>query len=90
MTNKTLEQIIAKKITDQLKPYKLKVVNQSNLHQGHMGDDGSGESHFSIHISASCFDKISRLEGHRLIYDTLGKDIIKNVHALQIIINKNS
>ena len=35
-----------------LSPQALEVINESALHSGHAGDDGSGESHWRIVIKA--------------------------------------
>ena len=66
-----------------LSPSHLVVENQSHLHAGHAGDDGSGESHFHIIISSPLFDKVLRVERERMIYKALG-DIMSQVHALSI------
>ncbi|MFT5744639.1 MAG: BolA protein, partial [Paracoccaceae bacterium] len=47
-----LAQEIHTALTDALAPDALEVVNESHLHAGHAGDDGSGESHWRIVISA--------------------------------------
>ncbi len=43
-------------------PTRLAVVNDSGKHYGHSGDDGSGESHFTVEIEAAAFASVSRLE----------------------------
>lgn len=67
-----------------LSPEHLQVVNESAKHAGHAGDDGSGESHWRIVISASSLSGKSRLARHRAVHDALGKDIIGRIHALAI------
>lgn len=67
-----------------LSPTALEVVNESALHSGHAGDDGSGESHWRIVITAPQLDDMSRLARHRAIHSALGKDIIGRIHALAI------
>ena len=39
--------------------------NDSASHHGHMGDDGSGESHFTVEIEAPIFAGMSRLQRQR-------------------------
>ncbi len=39
-------------------PTRLDIVNDSASHSGHSGDDGSGESHFTIHIESAHFKGI--------------------------------
>ena len=46
---------IAARLTAALAPTTLDVINDSAQHRGHMGDDGSGESHFTVEIETqSC------------------------------------
>lgn len=67
-----------------LVPQHLEVINESALHSGHAGDDGSGESHWRIVIKASGLDDMSRIARHRAIHAALGPDIIGRIHALAI------
>lgn len=68
----------------QLSPQHLEVINESALHSGHAGDDGSGESHWRVVIKAASLDDMSRIARHRAIHTALGKDIIGRIHALAI------
>jgi len=68
----------------QLAPQHLDVINESALHSGHSGDDGSGESHWRIVIQAPSLDDMSRIARHRAIHAALGQDIIGRIHALAI------
>ena len=43
-------------------PMRLEVINDSASHSGHMGDDGSGESHFTIQIESASFAGVPRLQ----------------------------
>ncbi|MFO8125634.1 BolA family protein [Yoonia sp.] len=67
-----------------LAPQHLEVKNESALHAGHAGDDGSGESHWRIVIKAPGLDDMSRIARHRAIHAALGPDIIGRIHALAI------
>jgi len=67
-----------------LSPQQLEVVNESALHAGHAGDDGSGESHWRIVIKAASLDDMSRIARHRAVHAALGRDIIGRIHALAI------
>ena len=78
-----LESEIRKSL-EALGPTKLDVINESALHSGHAGDDGSGESHWRIVIAAPGLDDMSRIARHRAIHTALGKDIIGRIHALAI------
>ena len=67
-----------------LSPNHLEVINESSLHAGHAGDDGSGESHWRIVIEASQLDGLSRIARHRAVHDAIGKDVMGRIHALAI------
>ena len=67
-----------------LSPTRLEVINESALHRGHAGDDGSGESHWRVIITAPQFEDLSRVARHRAIHTALGPDIIGRIHALAI------
>ncbi|MGB3738774.1 MAG: BolA family protein [Pontixanthobacter sp.] len=65
-------------------PSKLDIVNDSAKHSGHSGDDGSGESHFTIIIESAHFDGVSRLDRQRMVNGALGDIPGERVHALAI------
>ncbi len=69
---------------DSLSPDTLDVINESALHSGHAGDDGSGESHWRVVIKAASLDDMSRIARHRAIHSALGPEIIGRIHALAI------
>ncbi|MEQ1542926.1 MAG: BolA family protein [Novosphingobium sp.] len=65
-------------------PTQLAVINDSARHHGHAGDDGSGESHFTIEIESPAFAGQSRLERQRMVNRALGDIPGQRVHALAI------
>lgn len=70
-----------------LNPVVLELVDESSKHAGHAGSRGfeNGESHFKLDIVAECFDGLSKVKRHQLIYTMLGPEIMKEkIHALQI------
>ena len=74
---------IIKKLSENLNPNYLEIVNKSHLHQGHLGDNGSGETHFDVIISAESL-KGSRVENQRKINQLLKEEFEKGLHALSI------
>jgi BolA family transcriptional regulator, general stress-responsive regulator len=60
------------------------VTNDSASHHGHSGDDGSGESHFSVAIESAAFTGVSRLQRQRMVNAALGDLPGQRVHALAI------
>ena len=65
-------------------PTALVVTNDTAAHHGHAGDDGSGESHFSVAIESAAFAGVSRLERQRMVNRALGDLPGQRVHALAI------
>ena len=79
-----LAQEIAQLLTAAFAPTRLEVINDSATHHGHAGDDGSGESHFTIVIESAAFAGVSRLDRQREVNRALGDIPGQRVHALAI------
>ncbi|KQR83753.1 BolA family protein [Sphingomonas sp. Leaf343] len=79
-----LDRIIADRLTQALAPSHLTVSNDSAQHRGHMGDDGTGESHFSVDIVADAFAGQSRVARQRLVNHALADLLATRIHALAI------
>ncbi len=62
----------------------LEIKNNSHLHHGHLGDDGSGETHFAIKIEAEDLQGLSKIAAHRKINQILKDEFGKGLHALEI------
>ncbi|EBA03064.1 hypothetical protein RB2150_16969 [Rhodobacterales bacterium HTCC2150] len=75
------------KLTTAFTPTSLDVLNESHLHAGHSGDDGSGESHFRVVIKAAAFTDMTRLARHRAVHAALGAELIDKIHALALEID---
>jgi BolA family transcriptional regulator, general stress-responsive regulator len=67
-----------------LAPTRLNVINDSASHAGHSGDDGTGESHFTVEIESAAFAGVARLERQRMVNRALGDLPGQKVHALAI------
>ncbi len=78
---------ITRILKESLTPEHLEVINESHLHAGHAGDDGSGESHFKVIITSEAFENFSRIECHRVIYSLLDSHLENMPHALSIKAN---
>ena len=65
-------------------PSRLEVVNDSAKHHGHAGDDGTGESHFTVVIESEAFAGRNRLERQRMVNRALGDIPGQRVHALAV------
>jgi BolA family transcriptional regulator, general stress-responsive regulator len=82
--NGSVQQEMERLLTAAFAPSLLQVINDSASHHGHAGDDGSGESHFTIRIEAEAFAGKTRLERQRMVNRVLGDIPGKRVHALAI------
>lgn len=78
-----LELKMAEILRAALEPQELEIINESHLHRGHRGDDGTGESHFRLVIVSGRFEGLSRIQRHRLVQHILG-DQIESPHALSL------
>lgn len=75
---------LSEKLTAALNPQRLDVINESELHAGHRGSPGTGESHFRILIVSSAFVGKSRVERHRMVNEILQDEIGPRIHALAL------
>lgn len=80
----TVQQEMERLLTEAFSPTRLDVINDSAKHSGHAGDDGSGESHFTVVIEAPALAGKSRLERQRMVNRALGDIPGERVHALAI------
>ena len=71
-------------LTEAFAPTHLDVINDTAAHHGHSGDDGSGESHFTVVIQSAAFAGVSRLQRQRMVNAALGDIPGERVHALAI------
>jgi BolA protein len=80
----TVREVITAKLGEAFAPASLDVIDESDRHVGHAGYRAGGETHFRIHIVSEAFRGKSRLERHRMIYNTLADELKAGVHALAI------
>lgn len=75
---------ITARLTTALAPSHLEVVNDSHHHAGHSGDDGSGETHFTVVVESAAFAGQSRVARQRLVNRALADLLAGPIHALAI------
>ena len=80
----TVKDIISKKLHDAFAPEHLDVIDESHLHEGHMGHRPGGETHFRVNIVSDGFEGKSRIERHRMINAALAAELAGPVHALAL------
>jgi len=79
-----LAEIIAARLSENLSPSRLEVINDSHHHSGHMGDDGTGESHFTVIVESDRFVGLNRVARQRLVNKALADLLSSRIHALAI------
>ena len=78
----SIEQEINASLKASFKPIELIIKNQSHLHKNH--DEYRENSHFSVTIVSKYFEGISRINRHKMVYNSLRDLFRKNIHALKI------
>lgn len=81
---RSIAEEIEQLLREALAPTRLEIVNDSAQHAGHAGDDGSGESHFTVVVESAAFAGKPRLQRQRMILAALGDIPGQRVHALAI------
>jgi len=80
-------ETIRVKLEAAFQPSVLHILDESQLHAGHHGHDGRGESHFAVSISSAAFVGKSRVERQRMVYEVLADELAGSVHALRLSAN---
>jgi BolA protein len=83
--NSSWQPLIESVLRTQFQPTFLEVLDESAHHAGHSGANESGmNSHFRVRIASSHFENMSRVQRHRLVYDSLQEFLDQGLHALAI------
>lgn len=80
----SMAETIREKLTAELAPQRLEVIDDSHKHQGHSGWRPGGETHFRVEVVSDRFAGQSRVARQRLVYDILATELADSVHALQL------
>jgi BolA protein len=76
---------LSDRLREQLTPTLLEVLDESGQHAGHVGSNGTAfGTHFRVRIASPFFTGKSRVDRHRLVYDSLQIFIDQGVHAIAI------
>ena len=78
---------IKSQLYDNFQPETVEIINESHLHVGHQGHDGSDETHLRIKISAKTLNEMSRLERHRAVKRVVKPFMDTGLHACTIEVN---
>ncbi len=74
------KQIIEERLTENLSPVHLAVVDESSRHSVPAGS----ESHFNVTVVSATFDGMIRVERHRRIHELLKSELDGGLHALTL------
>jgi len=77
---------IRAKLTAAFTPQRLDVYDDSDRHHGHTGAREGGETHFRVMIVSDAFDRLSRVDRHRRVNETLAQELNDRVHALSLTV----
>jgi BolA protein len=83
-----MKERIIEKLKKNLQPNFLEVKNNSYLHKGHLGDNGTNETHFAIEIAAEALVGLNKVAAHRMVNQLLKVEFNNGLHALEIKIVK--
>jgi len=75
---------IERRLRENFAPAHLAVIDDSDAHAGHAGEDPRGESHFTVEITSDRFVGLSRVERQRAVNRALADLLAERVHALAI------
>ena len=79
-----MEDEIRKRLQEAFAPVELEIHNESQLHAGHAGNPGGGNTHFRIEMLSEHFAGKSRVACQREVNQVL-KDLMGNpIHALSM------
>ena len=76
--------IIKKKLEEKFNPYQLDVIDESHLHEGHVGAKPEGETHFKVKMKSNKFLGMSRVNMQREVYKALDLEMKDKIHALSL------
>ena len=79
-----MTQIDAKKLEEKFNPYQLNVIDESHLHEGHVGAKPEGETHFKVEMKSNKFLGMSRVNMQKEVYKTLELEMKNKIHALSL------
>ena len=77
---KRIKNILQENLFD----FRINVIDNSHLHNGHNNFDGNNETHIIVELIKKKELKFTRLELHKKINSLLKKEFKNGLHALQI------
>ncbi len=81
--NMITTDVIRQKLTHEINPSLLEIIDNSAAHAGHAGAKKGG-GHYNITLVAAVFEGKSLVQRHQLIYAALADMMTDQIHALGI------
>ena len=83
MESSVRAQAIEDVLRGKLEAQHVEVIDQSSLHEDHLGSQGGG-GHFQVLVVSDRFRGLTQIAAQRVVYEALG-DLMKNdIHALSM------
>jgi len=64
-------------------PEALEIIDDSHLHEGHVGAQ-EGKGHFRVRIISECFRDTRPIDRHRMVFQALDDMMDTDIHALSV------
>ncbi|MDF1806631.1 BolA/IbaG family iron-sulfur metabolism protein [Hyphomonas sp.] len=71
-------------LTEAFHPVELIITDDSQKHAGHAGAAPGGETHYTVRITSSAFEGLSRVQAQRAIMMVLQSEFDSGLHALAL------
>lgn len=82
MNRSARAQAIEDALRQSLSAQHVEVIDQSSLHEGHLGAQGGG--HFHVVVVSERFRGLSRVAAQRAVYDALAELMENEIHAISM------
>lgn len=83
MARSARAQAIEEALREKLVAQHIEVIDQSSLHEGHLGAEGGG-GHFQVVVVSEEFRGLSRLAAQKVVYEVLAELMETEIHALSM------
>jgi BolA family transcriptional regulator, general stress-responsive regulator len=80
----TVEAQMRERLMVALEPIRLDIINESELHAGHRGSPGTGNSHYRLLIVSPKFAGLTRVDRHRVVNQLMAEFLAGGVHAMAL------
>ena len=80
-----LNEIVKKKLINNIKIEKVTIEDKSFLHKNHVGNE-KGKFHLKITLESIELKKMNKIDSNKKIYKILEKELKEFIHSIQILI----